>query len=137
MYIAVCDDQAEALDILVNMLDTWKEERGTVLRYKTFRNATELLDAAEKERFSLYLLDIMMLGMNGLEAAREIRCFDAAVDIVFLTSSPGFAYESYGVHALDYLLKPIRADMLYPILDKLTLPAPALPAQTAPRTPHG
>ena len=121
MYIAVCDDQTEALEVLVNLLDIWQEKHGTVLRYKTFRNAAELLDAAEKERFTLYLMDIMMLGMNGLEAAREIRCVDAAADIVFLTSSTGFAYESYSVHALDYLLKPIRADMLFPILDKLAL----------------
>lgn len=121
MYIAVCDDQAEELEALTNLLHIWQEEHKTTLRYKTFRNATELLDAAEKERFTLYLLDVMMPGTNGLAAAREIRGFDNAADIVFLTSSPGFAYESYGVHALDYLLKPIRAEMLFPILDQLSL----------------
>ena len=60
-----------------------------------------------------------MPGTDGIAAAREIRSFDDAADIVFLTSSPGFAYESYSVHALDYLLKPIRAEMLFPILDRL------------------
>ena len=63
----------------------------------------------------------MMPGTNGIEAAREIRTFDSAADIVFLTSSPGFAYESYGVHALEYLLKPVGAELLFPILDKLSL----------------
>jgi len=121
MYIAVCDDQAAELETLTNLLHIWQEERKTTLRYRVFRNATELLDAAEKERFTLYLLDVMMPGTNGLEAAREIRCFDDTADIVFLTSSPGFAYESYGVHALDYLLKPIRTEMLFPILDRLSL----------------
>ncbi|MDY6020752.1 MAG: LytTR family DNA-binding domain-containing protein, partial [Oscillospiraceae bacterium] len=86
-----------------------------------FRNATELLDAAGKERFTLYLLDVMMPGTSGMAAAREIRSFDDVAEIVFLTSSPGFAYESYGVRALDYLLKPIRAEMLFPILDRLFL----------------
>jgi len=121
MYIAVCDDQIEELEILASLLDQWQKERQTALRVKVFRNAAELLDAARRERFTMYLLDVMMPGTDGLEAAREIRGFDAAADIVFLTSSPGFAYESYSVRALDYLLKPIRAEMLFPLLDRLSL----------------
>lgn len=120
MYIAVCDDQSEELERLINLLHIWQKEHNTTLRYKTFRNAVELLDAAEKERFTLYLLDVMMPGTDGMSAAREIRCFDNAADIVFLTSSPDFAYASYGVHALDYLLKPIQAKMLFPILSRLS-----------------
>ena len=57
-----------------------------------------------------------MPGVTGMEAAREIRSFDDAADIVFLTTSPGFAYESYGVRALEYLLKPISPKTLYNIL---------------------
>lgn len=121
MYLAVCDDQANELDILKSLLDRWQSERRTVLRYKTFRSAAELLDTAGRESFTLYLLDVMMPGTDGLAAAREIRSFDDAADIVFLTASPEFAYESYGVRALDYLLKPIRAEKLFPILDRLSL----------------
>lgn len=119
MYIAVCDDQAEELAVLTDLLERWQNEHRTLLHFKTFLNASELLDAAEKESFTLYLLDIMMPGPDGLSVAREIRSFDATADIVFLTSSPGFAYESYSVHALDYLLKPIRAASLFPVLDKV------------------
>ena len=121
MYIAVCDDQREDLEKLMQLLHEWQENRRAAVHWKTFRSGAELLDAAEKERFTLYLLDIMMPGTDGLAAAREIRTFDDTADIVFLTSSPGFAYESYGVHALDYLLKPVRAEMLYPILDRIFL----------------
>lgn len=119
MYIAVCDDQIEALESVTNLLDLWQIERHTPLRFKAFRSAAELLDAAEKESFTLYLLDVMMPGTDGMAVAREIRTYTDAAEIVFLTSSPGFAYESYGVRALDYLLKPITAKMLFPILDKL------------------
>lgn len=121
MYIAVCDDQLEELSALVNLLDLWQSKHLVPLRIKTFRSGVELLNAAESEPFTLYLLDVMMPGTDGLEAAREIRARDDAADIVFLTSSPGFAYESYRVHALDYLLKPVRSDLLFPILDRLYL----------------
>ena len=121
MYIAVCDDQIEALKAVTNLLERWQTEHHVPLRFKTFHSAAELLDAAEKESFTLYLLDVMMPGTDGLSVAREIRTHTEAAEIVFLTSSPGFAYESYGVRALDYLLKPITARMLFPILDKLFL----------------
>lgn len=121
MYIAVCDDQAEELSALTALLDQWQAERHFPLRYHTFRSAAGMLDAAQRERFSLYLLDVMMPGIDGIDAARELRSFDDAADIVFLTSSPGFAYESYGVRALEYLLKPISAALLFPVLDGLSL----------------
>ena len=97
MYIAVCDDQAEELSALTALLDQWQAERHFPLRYHTFRSAAGMLDVA------------------------QIRTFDDAADIVFLTSSPGFAYESYGVRALEYLLKPISGSLLFPVLDKLML----------------
>lgn len=119
MYIAVCDDQDEELDIIVSLLSSWQKEHNINLRCKAFRSAAELLDTAEHEKFTLYLLDVMMPGINGLDTAREIRRFDETADIVFLTASPGFAYESYSVRALDYLLKPISRDLLFPILNRV------------------
>lgn len=121
MYIAVCDDHSDELKIIQKLLHIWQEEHKITVQYKTFTNAAELLDAAEKQCFTLYLLDVMMPGTNGISAAREIRTFDDTADIVFITSSPGFAYESYGVHALDYLLKPIRRETLFPVLDRIFL----------------
>lgn len=121
MYIAVCDDQIVELEKLTALLQAWQSDRRSDVRFQTFRSGGQLLDAARAERFTLYLLDVLMPGMTGMDAAREIRSFDAAADIIFLTTSPGFAYESYGVRAAEYLLKPINAKLLYPVLDKLYL----------------
>ena len=121
MYIAVCDDQIEELEKLTALLQAWQSDRRSDVRFQTFRSGGQLLDAARAERFTLYLLDVLMPGMTGMDAAREIRSFDAAADIIFLTTSPGFAYESYGVRAAEYLLKPINTKLLYPVLDKLYL----------------
>ena len=121
MYLAVCEDQKEDLNTACSLLDTWEAERNAAMRRKAFQNAVELLEAAQRERFTFYLLDVMMPGMDGIEAAREIRRFDDAAEIVFLSSSPGFAYESYGVRALNYLLKPVERGTLFPLLDRIRL----------------
>lgn len=121
MYLAVCDDRQEELRTVSSLLAAWQAERGVPLRCRSFQSALELLESARQERFTLYLLDVMMPGMDGLETAREIRRFDDAAEIVFLSTSPGFAYESYGVRALNYLLKPVERGKLFALLDALLL----------------
>lgn len=121
MYIAVCDDHAEALKAIDNLLSVWEAERRLPLRRRLFSGSVELLEAARRDGFTLYLLDVLMPGISGMDAAREIRGFDRAADIVFLTSSPEFACDSYRVHALDYLLKPVDREQLFPLLDRLCL----------------
>lgn len=121
MYLAVCDDMAEELRTVSCLLDEWQAKRNTALRRKMFQSAVELVEAARQERFTLYLLDVIMPGMDGLECAREIRRFDNAAEVVFLSTSPSFAYESYGVRALNYLLKPVEREKLFALLDRLCL----------------
>lgn len=119
MYIAVCDDEATELNAIDALLHTWEIERNIPLRRKLFQNVVELLEAAQRERFTLYLLDVLMPVTNGMSTAHEIRTFDSAADLVFLTSSPEFACESYRVQALDYLLKPVDKGLLFRLLDRL------------------
>ena len=135
MYLAVCDDNKEDLEAVLSLLDAWQARRNITLRRKAFQSAVDLVETARQEKFTLYLLDVMMPGMDGLECAREIRRFDDVAEIVFLSTSPGFAYESYGVRALNYLLKPIEEEKLYALLDQLSLreqkPLEALTLKTA------
>ncbi len=121
--IAICDDQTLQLDILTQLLDEYQNERKTLFRLKTFQSAYELLDAAENEHFDLYLLDVMMHGIDGITVARDIRNFDNTAGIIYLTSSPNFAYESYSVHAFDYLLKPVQKETFFMALDRFFLQA--------------
>ncbi len=60
-----------------------------------------------------------MPALNGIELAKEIRSFDRAAQIIFLTSSPEFAVESYSVKASNYLLKPVSTELLAASLDEL------------------
>lgn len=121
MYLAVCDDKKEELDRVLALLNVWREVHDVSLHFKVFQSAVELLESARQERFTLYLLDVMMPGMDGLECAQEIRRFDDAAEILFLSTSPGFAYESYGVRAFNYLLKPVEEKKLFSLLDQLVL----------------
>lgn len=119
MYIAVCDDEPAELQAIDALLRAWEAERSIPLRRRLFQSVVELLEVARRERFTLYLLDVLMPATNGMSAAHEIRSFDDAAELVFLTSSPEFAWESYRVQALDYLLKPVNKELLFGLLDRL------------------
>jgi two-component system, LytTR family, response regulator AlgR len=60
----------------------------------------------------LLLLDVQMPGMTGIELAGHIARLPDAPAIVFVTAYDAFALQAFEVHALDYLLKPVRAARL-------------------------
>ena len=61
-----------------------------------------------------------MPGISGMELATDIRIKDQVSKIIFLTSNPEFAIESYSVGAFYYLLKPIKKDKLISVLTKIS-----------------
>lgn len=118
MHIAVCDDTVEELSRISTLLEDYRIARDNSITYEAFHSATELLVTLKKRPFDLLLLDILMPGITGIEAAKEIRLTDQELPIIFLTSSREYALESYRVNAEDYILKPARKDELYPVLDR-------------------
>ena len=111
LRIAVCDDNAQFLAEFKARIEAW-DERPQDMLLLCFENGDALIEVHQKAPFDIILLDIVMPLINGLEVAREIRVNDKEVKIVFLTSSPEFAVESYSVRADNYLLKPVNTDRL-------------------------
>ena len=107
LRIGVCDDDKEFLQRLVQMIHIWSDHSGIPTELYPFDNGDELISKNAAFRMDIILLDIVMPLLNGMDTARELRAQDTAVKIIFLTSSPEFALESYEVRAQDYLLKPI------------------------------
>lgn len=121
LKIAICDDDLQELSRISNLLGQYRTGKNAALKYDVFSNAIELLEGMKQQDYDILLLDVFMPCINGIQVAREIREFNNTVKIIFLTSSPEFAVESYAVNAHYYLLKPGTADKLFPIIDKILL----------------
>lgn len=119
MKIAICDDDKDELFGILSILADYQIQRNIDFTYKPFENSIELASDAPHERYDLYLLDVLMPGLNGMELAKEIRSYDKSANIIFLTSSPEFAVESYTVKASNYLMKPIQKERLFEALDDI------------------
>lgn len=118
MHIAVCDDGAEELSRIASLLEEYRRERDGSVTYETFHSAVDLLETMGVRTFDLLLLDILMPGVTGMDAAHEIRRTDQHIPIVFLTSSREFAVESYRVNAADYIIKPAQSEEIFSLLDR-------------------
>ena len=116
LRIAVCDDSLAFRESAREMIERWSNESGVPVDLHLCADGDGLLSLCAGERIDLVFLDILMPLLNGLDTARELRARDTAVRIVFLTSSPEFALESYDVRAQGYLLKPADEKKVWAVL---------------------
>ena len=120
IHIAICDDSKQERQILAALFKRYQELHATPLQIHIFQNGFSLLDAIDQgKRFDITILDILMPGENGIEIARNIRASGTDTEIIFLTSSPEYAVDSYEVKAQNYLLKPITEEKFFASIDSI------------------
>lgn len=119
MRIAICDEDEQELACLLGLVREYQLSGGKNIECRSFHNSTDFLCDLKGGEYDLILLDASMSGSGGVQAARELRELDGNVEIIFVSSSPEFAVESYSVGAYYYLLKPVDASSLFPLFDSV------------------
>jgi len=108
LRVLVIDDERPALDELSFLL--LEDER--VADVLTCDSATEALRMLREQEVDCVFLDIQMPGLTGLELAQVLSRFRTPPPVVFVTAHEGHAVEAFDLQAVDYVLKPVRADRL-------------------------
>lgn len=110
--IALCDDNAEDIEEIRSLAERFAAEHSEFpIRLSAFASSAELLGHIEDgSGFDLYILDVMMPEMSGIQLAETLRSRGEHAEIVFLTVSRDYAVDAFSVRAGGYLLKPISKD---------------------------
>lgn len=106
LRIAIVEDHENEAKRLTALLEAYAEKHDRQFAITWLENANQFLDSY-RHQYELVFMDIRMPGLNGMQAAYELREMDHSVVLVFLTSLAQYAVESYEVEATDYILKPI------------------------------
>lgn len=111
LRVLIVDDEAPARrrlrDVLVDCAD-----RLPVEIVGEADNGLEALNQVQQQPVDAVLLDIRMPGMDGLECAVHLNQLSAPPAIIFSTAYDAYACQAFDLNAVDYLLKPVRADRL-------------------------
>lgn len=110
--IALCDDNAEDIEVIRSLADRFSAKHAEFpIRLNAFTLTAKLLEHIESiGGFDLYILDVMMPEMSGIQLAELIRSRGDHAEIVFLTVSRDYAVDAFSVHACGYLLKSVCKD---------------------------
>lgn len=115
MKLCICDDHPEDVDRIRTLTTEliWEYPQWPI-QVQSFSSPFDLLEYLETGRgFDLYLLDILMPHMSGLDLAKQIRQRGEKAEILFLTSSREYAIDAFRVKASGYLLKPLEKEAFF------------------------
>ena len=97
----IVDDEPLA----VKLMDSFVAKTPDLELLGSFTDSVEAINAVKEQKPNLLFLDIQMPDLNGMELAHMIP---TETRVIFTTAFKEYAFESYEVSALDFLLKPIR-----------------------------
>lgn len=107
--VAVIEDSDLEAERLRSYFCRYQEEKSLHFDLVRFHTAESFLEK-KAGVFDLVMMDIMLPGMNGMDAAARLRQYDTSVPLIFVTNMAQYAVKGYEVDAFDFIVKPI----LYP-----------------------
>lgn len=120
LRLALCDDEEDQRARVGAMLQEYAAARpGLAVKLSVFSSGIDLLAAAQESGgFDLYVLDVVMPGLSGIQLGLRLRELGSTGPIIYLTVSPEYAVDSYAARAFYYLMKPIQPQLLAQVLDQ-------------------
>ena len=113
LRLAICDDEPMDCALVAQMSREILGAEGVEAELSAYPSAAELLRAIRAGRaFHIFLLDVMMEGMDGMELAAALRAGHEDTAIIFISSNREMALRGYEVAAARYLAKPVEREKL-------------------------
>ena len=121
LSIMIVDDEPLARTRLNNLLSDIAEmvPNRVAAEAASGLQALEIFKALQQGEIDVALVDIRMPKMGGIELARHLAQLDCPPVVIFVTAYDNYAVQAFELNAVDYLLKPARAQRLVDALQKL------------------
>lgn len=119
--LAICDDESTVIEYVSSIVTDWANKYHHDIQLLVFSSAEHFLFSYEDENdYDILLLDVEMGQMDGVSLAKTIRKNNETVQIIFITGYSEYISEGYEVSALHYLMKPVKKEKLFEVLNRAT-----------------
>ena len=118
MTIGICDDEKQQRNQLRRTIERLLQLMGECYKVDEYESGEELLAGIRTFVPDILFLDIEMTGLNGMEAARELRKNHKETILIFVTAFPDFVFQGYEVQAFHYILKPYKEEKIKEVFEK-------------------
>lgn len=120
LTITIIENNNAERETLRSLLRDWAAAADITLSLFSYASGEAYFAAApDPSACQLFILDIQLDGMSGLAVAQKLRQQGYKENILFLTAFREYVFDGYGVHALNYLLKPVTLAKLAPSLSEV------------------
>ena len=110
--IYILDDERMDLEKERRITEDYFRRKGLECRVEAYQDARWLLGDIAAQKYDMYILDVEMPQLSGLEVAREIRKYYPDPVIIFVTNFVDYAVEAYEVNTYRYIPKEILQEKL-------------------------
>lgn len=104
LNIAICDDEQISIDKIYSKVSQYCVSKNISYSVHTYTTSMDLV-SSDLNNINIIFLDVDMKGMNGIDAAKEIRKVNKEVIIIYVSGYIQYAPEGYQVKAFAYILK--------------------------------
>ena len=118
MHIAICEDNIYTIKELKACVSDFMVKKNLAFDIDSFTTAGEFFNSSKD--YDLILMDYSLPDSNGIEIAKQIRLTNKRTTIVFITAFSEYVFDSFEVNTFRYLLKPVKKDQLYKMLNAFT-----------------
>jgi len=115
LRILAVDDEQSQLQDLARLLRGFPVVEAVECAF----DGHDALVKASSQPYDAIFLDVRMPDLDGVELARVLRRFASPPQLVFVTAYDNAAVDAFELHALDYLLKPVRRNRVHEALERV------------------
>lgn len=109
LRVVVCDDEIVQQKLMQALLQKFFEENDILAEVKFYSSGQEYLKEKKSEILNtdIFLLDIFMPELNGIDIGKELKNIGAKGKIIFITAGNDFITEAFEIQAFSYIQKPV------------------------------
>lgn len=117
LKIGICDDDMITLKNEKQIVSNYFNNRKINADIITYNNITDLIN--DLSTLSILFLDIEIGDVNRIDVVKEINKYVVDLSIIFVSNYDKYFINAFGVHAFDYIIKPMNHENTFKVLNEL------------------